>query len=93
MILKIFVKSKNEQMTLYLLARIKMFKWLLAILTSKKIYFLLYYIYISNVLAINISNNIILVWLTNQRKYGRYIAGGISFMRPQTKSSQGCKLL
>ena len=50
MILKIFVKSKNEQMTLYLLARIKMFKWLLAILTSKKIYFLLYYIYISNVL-------------------------------------------
>ena len=50
MILKIFVKSKNEQMTLYLLASIKMFKCLLAILTSKKIYFLLYYIYISNVL-------------------------------------------
>ena len=35
MILKIFVKSKNEQMTLYLLASIKMFKCLLAILTSK----------------------------------------------------------
>ena len=40
MILKIFVKSKNEQMTLYLLACIKMFKCLLAILTSKKIFFI-----------------------------------------------------
>ena len=45
MILKIFVKSKNEQMTLYLLASIKMFKCLLAILTSKTDLFLITYTY------------------------------------------------
>ena len=45
MILKIFVKSKNEQMTLYLLASIKMFKCLLAILMSKTALFLITYTY------------------------------------------------
>lgn len=57
MILKIFVRIKNEQMTLYLLASIKMFKCLFAILTSENNFHYITYT-CQTLFAMNTSNTL-----------------------------------